>query len=267
MLRAVHNGPVFRHELHADLSRLGVAPGDTLLVHAAMSTVGWVCGGATDVVLALLDTVGPTGTVVVPAHTPDNRDPARWTQYPLGTVPERWWSSLREHLPPYDRDLTPSGGMGVIAERVRTWPGATRSDHPQTSFAAVGPAAEKLMAGHTLASQLGEDSPLARLAEARARVLLLGVGYDRCTAFHLAEYRLPSPRMRTNSCVMATGRGREWVTYETVQLDDSDFARLGHDFETATSLVRQGPVGNARSRLFGLDEAVGFARSWFLANR
>jgi aminoglycoside 3-N-acetyltransferase len=33
----------------------------------------------------------------------------------------------------------------------------------------------------------GEHSPLARLEEVGAQVLLLGVGYDVCTAFHLAE--------------------------------------------------------------------------------
>src|SRR5690348_4013758 len=184
----VLDGPVIRAQMHDDLKELGVRPGDSLLVHAAMSALGWVCGGATEVVQALIDRVGPTGNIVVPTQTLDNRDPSRWNHYPPGVVPDHWRSSLRDHVPPYDKELTPSIGMGAIAERVRTWPGAVRSDHPQTSFAAIGPLAGKLMAGHTLVSQLGEHSPLARLAEVQAKVLLVGVGYDKCTAFHLAEY-------------------------------------------------------------------------------
>jgi aminoglycoside 3-N-acetyltransferase len=35
----------------------------------------------------------------------------------------------------------------------------------------------------------GEASPLARLYDLDAWVLLLGVGYQRNTCFHLAEYR------------------------------------------------------------------------------
>src|SRR6185369_4401306 len=116
---AVHDGPVFRHQLRNDLVCLGVRPDDVLLVHAAMSAVGWICGGASEAVHAMVDAVGPDGTIVVPTQTPDNRDPSRWTHYPAGAVPQDWWPGLREHIPPFDKRLTPSIGMGAIAERVR----------------------------------------------------------------------------------------------------------------------------------------------------
>jgi len=263
----VPHGPVFRHELAEDLRRIGIQAGDVLLVHASMRAIGWVCGGATDVVRALREVVGDDGTVVVPAQTPDNRDPERWTQYPAGTVPEEWWDAVREHLPAFDRELSPSMGMGVIAERLRTWPGAKRSAHPQTSFAAVGRRAETLMAGHELESMLGERSPLARLEEYGAKVLLLGVGFDRCTAFHLAEYRQENAAMRENSCVVVKDGRRQWITYRTVQVSDADFAELGRDFEHQTAHVRTGTIGHALSRLFSLAEAVEFATQWLPLNR
>jgi aminoglycoside 3-N-acetyltransferase len=64
-----------------------------------------------------------------------------------------------------------------------------------------------------------------------------------------------------------TPAGRRWVTYTDVTLDQSDFAELGHDFETRSGLVRRGMVGAAASRLFPLREAVAFARDWFWAHR
>jgi aminoglycoside 3-N-acetyltransferase len=262
-------GPVFRHDLHAGLRRLGVSRGATLLVHGSMSALGWVCGGATEVVAALLDAVGPEGNIVVPAQTPDNRLPQRWTQYPQGTVPHEWWLTLQRGLPAFDPRLTPSVGMGAIAERVRTWPGAERSAHPQTSFAAIGPRARELMAGHELESQLGEASPLRKLAEDRhAHVLLLGVGFDKCTAFHLAEYRLPHVTMRDNYCVVAGPNGRrQWQRYRTVRLDDRDFARLGHDFEDGNPAVAAGHLGDAKTRRFPVGAAVDFALKWFMSKR
>jgi aminoglycoside 3-N-acetyltransferase len=251
--------PQTRESLAADLRRLGIVTSDVLLVHASMRALGWVCGGPGVVVLALLDAVGATGTVVVPAQTPDNRDPSRWSHSP---VPEQWWPQIRAHLPAFDPAWMPaSKAMGVVAEQVRTWPGAVRSGHPQTSFAAVGAQAEELMAGHALQSPLGEDSPLARLEKADAKALLLGVGYDKCTAFHLAEYRLPDRVVETNACVVATPVGRAWVHYECTALSDRDFAPLGEAFERA-AVVATGRVGEAGCRLFAVRDAVAFAWDW-----
>lgn len=252
-----------RESLAECLGTLGVAAGDTLLVHASMRSIGWVDGGAATVVQALLDVLGRHGTLVVPAQTPSNRDPSRWVDPP---PPERW-PAIRAQLPPFFPRSTPSEGMGAIAECVRTWPGAVRSEHPQTSFAAVGPGAVPLLRRHPLESQLGPDSPLGELEKADALVLLLGVGYDRCTAFHLGEYRQPSPPVGNHSCAVLTERGRQWVSYQAVALDDADFARLGADFEIHSGLINVGRVGAAYCRLFPVREAVEFATRWFATNR
>jgi aminoglycoside 3-N-acetyltransferase len=252
-----------RASLSAELRTLGVEAGETLLVHSSLSSLGWVCGGRVAVVQALLDVLGPDGTLVVPTHTGDNSDPAHWGNPP---VPAEWWPAIREATPAYDPLLTPSGGIGVIPETVRTWPGALRSAHPQTSFAAVGPAADAVTRGHARDCRLGERSPLARLEEAGARVLLLGAGFDSCTAFHLAEYRIPSPMVDEARAVMTAG-GRRWETVRETSLSSERFDELGADFARDRPEVVRGTVGAAQVRLFPLAAAVAYAESWLALHR
>src|SRR5215469_4763374 len=56
--------PVARSDLVRDLRALGVQPGGVLMVHTRMSAIGWVVGGAETVVTALLDVLGPAGTLM-----------------------------------------------------------------------------------------------------------------------------------------------------------------------------------------------------------
>ncbi|MFH8341184.1 aminoglycoside N(3)-acetyltransferase [Streptomyces sp. AM6-12] len=253
-------GPlVTRDGIAAGLRLLGATPGETLLVHSSLNSLGWVNGGAVAVVQGLLDALGPHGTLVVPAQSADLSDPALWGNPP---VPEQWWDRIRATMPPYDPRTTPTRGVGVIPETVRTWPGALRSAHPQTSFAAVGPRAREITEGHAPDCRLGERSPLARPEELGARVLLLGAGYDACTAFHLAEYRVPGPLVRVGR--PAPGGG--WETVTEVSITSEPFGELGRDFERARPVVR-GEVGAADARLFPVADAVAYAEEWLRARR
>lgn len=255
--------PVTQDGLADDLRRLGVRPGSVLLVHTAMSKLGWVCGGAQAVVGALLDALGPDGTLVVPTHTNGNSEPSESENPP---VPEAWWPVIRATMPPYDPARTPARALGVVVELVRTWPGARRSDHPHYSFAAVGRAAETVTAGHALTSGLGEASPLARVHDLDGDVLLLGAGHDSNTSLHLAEYRIPRPkRGESGAAVLRAGR-RAWVTWEDVVGDEGDFDRIGAAFDT-TGAVAVGRAGHGEARLMRQRELVAFGVDWMRANR
>ncbi len=150
--------------LAGQLRNLGVRPGMTLLVHSSLSSLGWVCGGAPAVILALELVLGEEGTLVMPTHSTDLSDPAQW-QHP--GVPEKWWQQIRDEMPAYSSDLSPTREMGAISECFRKQDGTLRSYHPQVSFAARGKNAVYITGSHALEFSMGEGSPLARVYELR----------------------------------------------------------------------------------------------------
>jgi aminoglycoside 3-N-acetyltransferase len=248
--------------LARDLGDLGVVSGMTLLVHSSLSALGWVCGGPVAVVQALLKVLGDSGTLVMPSFSGGYSEPSHWVAPP---VPEEWWATIRAEAPAYDPAVTPTRKMGVVVEGFRRWPGTLRSAHPQASFVARGPRATQIVADHALHSILGEESPLTRLYELDAHVLLLGVGYERNSSLHLAEYRADFPTKREvdyGAPVLRDGQ-REWVTWRDILQDEEDFARIGAAFTEQ----RVGRVALADARFFSQRAVVDFAVAWMEENR
>ena len=258
--------PATVDSLCRDLERLGVEKGSTLLVHSSLSAIGWVAGAAAAVVLALESCLGDGGTLVMPTHSSDLSDPSGWRNPP---VPEAWWETIREHTPAYDPDMTPTRGMGAIPECFRKQKGVLRSGHPQYSFAARGPQADVVTAQHRPAFSLGEGSPLARVYDLDGYVLLLGVDHGSNTSLHLAEYRAEFRGKRlvnVGAPVLVEGV-RTWLSFEDIDLNESDFPRLGEEFEAATGAVLVGRIGLATARLMPQRALVDFAVSWMERHR
>jgi aminoglycoside 3-N-acetyltransferase len=257
--------------LSSELRSLGCGRRSILLVHASLRSMGKVSGGAFTVVRALRSTLGNQGTLVVPTFTPGNSLTSRTYLAKAQGMTPRQLERLHARMEPFEAATTPSEGMGVIAEQVRTAVGAARSDHPQTSFAALGPGARWVVAHHARDCLLGERSPLGRLYDCDADILLLGVGFEVCSAFHLAEYRLPAPT-RQYDCKVAGRTGPHWTSFVDVDLDDSDFGELGRWLEVSSchggqAPVTRGRVGGADSRLFSLRWAVHGAVAWMASGR
>ncbi len=248
--------------LRANLGSLGVRRGQDLLVHCSLRAIGWVEGGPATLLQAIQDVTGPAATIVVSTQTPWTSPTSRAFLAATAGLDQNGIDDHVAALPAFDREGTPSYGTGKFAEYVRTNGEAKRSDHPQTSFAALGPGAFACTSGHDADCHLGERSPLRWLYDADAAILLLGVGYAACSAFHLAEYRVNGG---------AHVRGCD--------LDDSDFARLGADLdaewlsepgrldEGPAAGLRCGQVGMARSRWVPMRTAVDFAVNWMAKHR
>lgn len=243
---------VTRSSLVKDLRCAGIQSGDILLVHSALSRLGFVVGAARAVIEALLDVVGPDGTIMMPAYSGELSDPASW-QYP--PVPTEWIDIIRKEMPPYDPNLTPTRGMGVIAELFRHYPGARRSAHPQSSFTAIGPAAGRLVDQHPLDFRFGPASPLGMLCRLGGKVLMLGAPATTCSLYYLSEYEMPAPRQTSRIAPLIVDGKARWVQYMDLEYSVNWFEDVTQ-FLVAEGIFRTFHIGNADCLLCSAKSAV-----------
>ncbi len=258
--------PATIESIQADLESIGVRKGMVLLVHSSLSSLGWVCGGPVAVVIALEKTLGPEGTLVMPSYSSDLSEPSYWVAPP---VPENWWPVIREHMPAFDPRLTPTSRVGAIPECFRSQRGVKRSAHPCDSFAARGMHADSIVGSHPLDFSMGNDGPLARIYNLDGWVLLLGTTYSCASSIHLAEFRAKYPskkEMSQGAPILVKGK-RIWTAFKDFETNESDFPRIGAEFESETRFVRAGRVANATARLFPQRQFVDYAVKWMERNR
>lgn len=251
--------------LCGDIRALGVRPGDTLMVHAAISRVGRLMNGPDALIGALLDSVGPAGTIMAYASWDTLHD---GLLDPDGRVLAEW----RAHAPPFDPALSRAVRMnGVLPEFMRTTPGARRSRNPGASMVAIGARADWLTADHPLDYGYGDGSPLAKLLDAGGRVLMIGAPYDTMTMLHLAEHRaaIPGKRVIRYEVPYAVPAGTDWRmteefdTSEPVREDmpEDCFDRIVRAF-VAAGQGNEGRIGAAPSLLVDAAEICAFAVAW-----
>ncbi|PIY28612.1 MAG: hypothetical protein CO105_15290 [Comamonadaceae bacterium CG_4_9_14_3_um_filter_60_33] len=162
-------------DLQAKLSALGLASGDTLMVHSSFDAFDGFQGKPTDVIAVLQSVVGEQGVVMMP------------TMSFSGTAVDYARSKAL-----FDVARTPSR-MGLLTELFRRSPGVVRSVHPTHSVAIWGADASVVAAGHHLAgTPCGVGSPFDALLKRRGKIVLLGTGMGVLTFFHMLEEVLES---------------------------------------------------------------------------
>jgi aminoglycoside 3-N-acetyltransferase len=168
---------VTQAEIAAGLARAGMRPGDTVLVHSSLSQFGYVEGGANAVIDALLQALGPEGTLIMSAITTTSPMVARCIEAAEAGVPL--------DTPPLDV-LNARTWAGTVPETFRKRPGVVRSLHPTHSVTAYGARAHEMLADQVdVPGPCGPGTPFMRLAdEARGFVLLLGVNHESNTTIH-----------------------------------------------------------------------------------
>lgn len=259
--------------LVADLHRLGVRPGDALMIHASLRRIGPVAGGATGVLDALDRAVGPEGTLLMILGALVDHE---W----VNQHPEAERAALLEAVAPYDPLAAPVlPEVGYLAEAFRLRPGTRVTDNPSGRFAARGRLAGAFLDDAPWDDYYGPDSPLERLCRAGGRVLRLGANPDTTTVLHHAEYLADVPgkrRVRRHYRV----RGPDGpVTRSVESLDDEfgivEWPRDGADEDgesdyfaailkayLAEGRGRHGRVGRAPAELIDAGDIVDFGARW-----
>jgi aminoglycoside 3-N-acetyltransferase len=251
--------------LAADLARLGIKDGDIVMVHAACRRVGPVFGGVDAIIASLRSAVGPAGTLMAYLDWD-----APWEDFidTEGRVSSEW----RPHVLPFDPASTRGSRQnGILPEFLRTTPGAFRSGNPGASMTAIGARAQWLTADHPLDYGYGPGTPLARLVEARGKVLMLGAPLDTMTLIHHAEHlaRLPDKRVIRREVPFATPAGTVWRMIEEFDTCDPVVQTLPDNFiehivtdYLASGGGTRGRVGNAPSVLVDAADVLEFAIPW-----
>ena len=226
---------ISRSDVTRQLQTLGVRPGDVLLTHTSFRAVRPVERGPLGLVEALLDALGPEGTLVMPSW-PGDADV------------------------PFDRSSTPCDPhLGVVADTFWRQSGVLRNEHPQ-AFAAVGPRAEEILADPLPLPPHRHESPVGRVFDLQGQVLLLGVGHDANTTIHLAELLAGVPYRVTKHCTVVVDGVPTRVVYEE---NDHCCARfvLVDGWVREVGLQREGSVGHAHARLTESQDIVRVVRA------
>jgi aminoglycoside N3'-acetyltransferase len=166
---------VTRSELRSGLEALGIVTGDAVMLHSSLKSIGFVDGGPRTVLDALVEAVGPAGTLVVPTY---------WL--PGGTI------LATCTLDDYVFDPRKHGShLGRLPSEFLAFDGIARSIHPTHSVSAIGRDAHYVCDSHHLAPSIfGSGSPWDRCHELNAKIIGLGISMGPVTFYHLIEDRM-----------------------------------------------------------------------------
>ena len=162
---------ITKEQLIQNLNKIGIQKGDTLLVHSALSRIGFLKDGPKTLVDALLDVIGENGNLLMPT-SPNNVFQLNYIQ----------------NTPYFDVKHSPSK-TGAITEYFRTLPGTKRSLHPTEPVSAFGPLADYFTQDHfNELTPYTQNSPFYKVAEKQGKILYIGVTLSMAgTSLHTLE--------------------------------------------------------------------------------
>ena len=180
-----------REELAVGFRGLGVAPGDVVMLHASVRSVGPIAGGPDDIHLALKDALGSDGTLVMYASCPSYVD-----EIGRGNLTADEEREVFEKLPAFD-PLTARSQRenGTLVEFLRTYPDSIVNNHV-ARFVVWGRHAVHLTSGQPWNFAFGGGSLLDRFVALNGKILLLGCDHDTVTFLHYAEHVVDIPGKR-----------------------------------------------------------------------
>ncbi|MFO7560827.1 MAG: AAC(3) family N-acetyltransferase [Desulfobacterales bacterium] len=161
---------VSRQHIVRDLKAMGIDKGDHLALGISFKSIGYIVDGPEALIDALLETVGPEGTIMMNTFTE--------FFYPA-EIKYGWIDYI------FDSETT-KVNTGIVPETLRKRKNAIRSKHPTHSVAAIGKMAEYLTECHDETSSA--FLPFSRLSEINGKYLAIGIG-ERLVGFrHQAQY-------------------------------------------------------------------------------
>jgi len=259
LLKAEKDGAgLSQSELENQLKACGIKEGSTLLVHASLSKIGPVQGGALTVVNALLSVLGTKGNLLMPSSPVSGLQLDYVFQNPV-----------------FDVKNTPSK-MGAISEVFRTMPGVLRSLHPTEPICAVGPDADFLTDGHfNQLTPYNADSPFNRLYELNGKILYLGVSLDNAgTNLHTLEDAVdfPYPVYHSKSFRLEVIDANNQAHWMTTKVHNPDFSRRRKcdaliPLFLQANVAKEITIGSAPSLLFEGGKMFSLMQEAFINNR
>ncbi len=229
---------VTKEEIKEGLRALGLGKGAIVGVHSSLSRFGYVEGGADAVIDAILETVGPQGSVVFPTYS-NNRENLERTpeEIELGVT---WKYRVLPYAP-----ATASCWTGRIPDTFRRRKGVVRGTNPTHSLSAVGPKK------HDLAEGWGG------LLDLDGHILLLGVDLRCCSSMHLAERGVQLPE-RIMKRITPPAELRERTRRENVHFGYGPYPAFGLMEGPCSKhgIMRTCRIGEAEVKLLRLRELI-----------
>jgi aminoglycoside 3-N-acetyltransferase len=242
-----NNTGVTKETLLADLKKIGLASGDSVLVHSSLSKIGFVPGGAATVIDALFEAVGAEGTLLFPTFPAKGKNKTHLEEHPF-----------------FDIVNTPSQ-MGSITEYFRKLPNVYRSFHPTDPVSAKGPLAEYYTSTHyNQLTPYNEYSPFRKLCDKKGKILMMGTTLNgACTNLHTLEdavnFRYPVYDEKIVDVKMIDEAGKTSTVKTKVHNPEYSVKRncdaLKPLFEKENVLTN-GTIGSAKSMLIDADRML-----------